>query len=562
MSGRGRTVSNLVSVLVLLLVTCAASASQPRANGLAPESPPASGGRAVPGTVWFQGYLADASTGDPISGEVDIVVQLLDQEEDGSSLWGPESHEDVVVSDGWFQLELGSVVAPLPPFDTPPYYLELTVAGEALAPRQKLGSVPTALRADATDQGVPGSDEQMIFNDAGVLAGSDTYYDNESGCYGIGRSNPSARLWIEDDDNRPALRIRNTTTEENFNVVFIERTEPLVYGDEMIDMRVPEGSDGDATFITCSAGSTVAFRVRVDGTTSLGGRLSVYTSDDHGIYVETDSDEMSSSAVRGRNEGTELFSTGVRGECLESAGAGYGGIFQGGYCGAQGSVFMPDSTGTVYGLMGLVQSGVGDCRGVHGEASGTGTNYGVYGRATGTGATNWAGYFAGDVRVTGTLNPARGGFEIDHPLDPENRYLRHSFVESPEMKNIYDGVALLDASGRAAVELPDWFEALNGEFRYQLTPVGAAAPELHIAREITNGLFEIAGGSPGLKVCWQVTGIRRDPVAREHAMEAEGEKPWAERGKYLHPELYGAPESLEIGRSTTRAAEHEATRPQ
>jgi hypothetical protein len=44
-------------------------------------------------------------------------------------------------------------------------------------------------------------------------------------------------------------------------------------------------------------------------------------------------------------------------------------------------------------------------------------------------------------------------FRIDHPLDPANKYLNHSAVESPDMKNIYDGVVTLDADGEAVVEL-------------------------------------------------------------------------------------------------------------
>ena len=87
----------------------------------------------------------------------------------------------------------------------------------------------------------------------------------------------------------------------------------------------------------------------------------------------------------------------------------------------------------------------------------------------------WAGLFDGDVNVTGTLSKGAGAFRIDHPLDPENKYLSHSFVESPDMKNIYDGVAIFDGAGEAIVTLPDWFEALNEDFRYQLTPMGAGS---------------------------------------------------------------------------------------
>jgi hypothetical protein len=58
------------------------------------------------------------------------------------------------------------------------------------------------------------------------------------------------------------------------------------------------------------------------------------------------------------------------------------------------------------------------------------------------------------------------------------------------------------------VRLLKWFEALNKDFRYQLTPIGAPAPDLHIANVITKNQFKVAGGAPGMKVCWQVTGIR------------------------------------------------------
>ena len=86
-------------------------------------------------------------------------------------------------------------------------------------------------------------------------------------------------------------------------------------------------------------------------------------------------------------------------------------------------------------------------------------------------ATNGGGYagkFYGNVEINGTLSKSAGTFKIDHPLDPENKYLYHSFVESPDMMNVYNGNVLLDNNGEAVVKLSDWFEALNMEFRYQL----------------------------------------------------------------------------------------------
>jgi hypothetical protein len=152
----------------------------------------------------------------------------------------------------------------------------------------------------------------------------------------------------------------------------------------------------------------------------------------------------------------------------------------------------------------------------------------------------------GNVDITGFLSKASGSFKIDHPLDPGKKYLYHSFVESPDMKNIYDGVVKLDANGEAIVELPEWFAALNKDFRYLLTPIGAPSPMLFIAEEISGNRFKIGGGTPGMKVSWQVTGIRQDAYANAHRIKVEEDKPEPERGYYLHPELFNQPEELGV----------------
>ncbi len=161
--------------------------------------------------------------------------------------------------------------------------------------------------------------------------------------------------------------------------------------------------------------------------------------------------------------------------------------------------------------------------------------------------------------MTGTLTKGGGAFKIDHPLDPENKYLLHSFVESPDMKNVYDGVAVLDASGEATVDLPNWFEALNSDFRYQLTAIGAPGPNLYIAQEIAGNRFKIAGGAPGKKISWQVTGIRQDAFAQANRIPVEQDKPAAERGLFLHPLARGL--SPARGIDEKGKAPMEATRP-
>jgi hypothetical protein len=155
----------------------------------------------------------------------------------------------------------------------------------------------------------------------------------------------------------------------------------------------------------------------------------------------------------------------------------------------------------------------------------------------GENSRGFAGLFVGPVRVTGALSKAGGGFLVDHPLDPANKYLSHSFVESPEMLNVYSGTVTTDQHGSARVKLPPYFEALNRDFRYQLTVIGGFA-RATIHQEIKGNEFEIRTETPQVKVCWQVTGVRKDAWAEAHRIADEEDKPSTQRGRYLHPELF------------------------
>ncbi|MGV7106718.1 hypothetical protein [Flavobacterium sp. U410] len=153
--------------------------------------------------------------------------------------------------------------------------------------------------------------------------------------------------------------------------------------------------------------------------------------------------------------------------------------------------------------------------------------------------------FTGDVTITGNLNVtgtiAKGGgtFKIDHPLDPQNKYLIHSFVESPEMMNIYSGNATTDARGYVTVILPNYFEAANKDFRYQLTTIGTFAQAI-IKEKISGNKFVIQTSTPNVEVSWQITAVRSDKFANENRIVPEKEKEKEVKGTYIHPELYGA----------------------
>jgi hypothetical protein len=281
--------------------------------------------------------------------------------------------------------------------------------------------------------------------------------------------------------------------------------------------------------------ATSGITINKDGTVAIGGESA-------GTFK---------MAIVGANTDTEL-SAGVSGLAI-SGGNGNGvtggeGIFVSGGDG-QGVArqgirsFGGNGTPTGYGGEGLVAlGGIGRGAGYQGGAGinahpGGGTN----------GATvGLAGEFFGDVLIHGNLNVlATKNFKIDHPLDPENKYLYHAAIESSEVLNVYSGNLTTDPNGEAVVTLPEWFEALNKDFRYQLTVVSQFAQAI-VAEEIKGNRFRIRSSAPNVKVSWQVTGVRNDRGLRQQPFKVEQEKSERERGHYLQPEAFDQPEEKSV----------------
>jgi hypothetical protein len=294
------------------------------------------------------------------------------------------------------------------------------------------------------------------------------------------------------------------------------------------------------------SGQTTGSAVAGFATNTIGGTNGVkgvsYSNSGIGVFGSAVSDDGDTFGVKGVSHSpsgvgvhgaavaTSSANTGVRGESAGKAGYGV-------YGEATNDSFLSSAAG----VKGASYSQIG--KGVQGVAlHTTGINFGVFGSTSSP--NGFAGYFQGRVHTTGNLsiagNLSKGGgaFKIDHPLDPENKYLYHSFVESPDMMNIYNGIVTLGKDGSAVVTLPNWFEALNREFRYQLTCIGGFSP-VYVAKKVNGNRFKIAGGKPGMEVSWQLTGVRKDSYAEAHRVQVEEMKPVAERGSYLHPEAFG-----------------------
>jgi hypothetical protein len=324
--------------------------------------------------------------------------------------------------------------------------------------------------------------------------------------------------------------------------------------------------DGNGVFGTSTTGGNgvvgyVGTATGVVGASASGDGVSGVSGTGNGVVGENysqpgDPVDPLPAGVLGQSE----LGNGVTGE--STSGSGVFGLNDGAESGVWGSNCSNDAGIGVKGTS-LAGSGVaatsllGD--GVYGDTIlGNGVE-GFSSRGAGVLGENdsggYAGVFLGNVRITGNLSKAGGGFEIDHPLDPENKYLRHSFVESPDRLNIYNGTVTTDDSGEAAVVLPDYFNALNYQCCYQLTVIGQFAQAI-VAEEVgQDNEFTIKTSEPRVTVSWQVTGIRQDPWALANRVEQEAEKIGEELGRYLHPRLWGQRDEMRIQQRSERAGQ-------
>ena len=523
----------------------------------------------IPQLINYQGILQDPKTGLPIDENKSITFSIYATATGGTALWSET--QTVSIAKGYFSVLLGSVT-PIPQtvFSGGDRYLGVKVGTDAeMTPRKRIVSVGYALMAADADK-VDGQDASAF-----AAAGH-----NHDGRY-------YTQSQLKTSDGSPPNSGSNRISWNNLKDV------PAGFADGTDDV----GTTGGVTQINVSTGMTVT---NPNGpTTTLGLKMG------HGNNINADmvdgkhasafadaSHDHFNARWSGSGNGLIIESSddagitgkghwGVVGETRQSysSGAGFSGVAGFAYSNAYGVRGTSDTGIGVYGFSGGIgvkgtstnKQGVfghsNSKEGVYGESAGGTSGYGVRGFCSGSNGTGvmgeansgssaygiwgkstggFAGYFVGNVYVTGDFSVGGNkSFKIDHPLDPANEYLYHYCIESDERYNVYSGNAVLDANGEATVKLPRWFQALNTDFRYQLTCIGGFA-QVYISEEIQNNTFKIAGGRPGMKISWQVTGVRNDAYAQQHPVKIEKEKLGPERGKYLHPELYGLPKSMGI----------------
>ncbi|MCH2021691.1 MAG: hypothetical protein MK207_04350 [Saprospiraceae bacterium] len=345
-------------------------------------------------------------------------------------------------------------------------------------------------------------------------------------------------------------------------------TVTLPGGGGTLDDAYDFGGSGAGRIITIDAGeidlttNTVSgIAIRTTNTNTGAGVVSNNTNASNSfsaIQANTNSTTSGSAAIIGNTTGSAW---GVAGQVASTATAEAGlygsnlrtngghGIYGVGFNGVVGQT--GQSTGyAVYGenLDNITPWGNGV--GVAGKGY-----YGVLGedRYLGAAAGAYGLYSNGALGATGTKT-----FRIDHPQDPENKYLRHFSIESDEVLNVYRGTATFDVSGDAIISLPSYFNEININISYQITPIGAHMPLFVKEKVNANNQFTISGGISGKEVSWAVYAERNDLYMQKHPDQktVELEKRPQEKGKYLIPSLYGASNDKAIFGTTHSRTDH------
>lgn len=478
----------------------------------------------------YQGRLLNSNN--PVNGQYDLAFRLYDALSGGNRVGSPITLTNQTVTDGLYSvtLDFGTGV-----FTGDGRWLEVAVQPTngpgftTLAPREALTAVPYAmgLMAGAVITGTISTPMLQVTNNGNLGYGVSAQTTNGIGIVGISSSNRGVH--------------GQSTTDTGVNGESISGSG--VYGLSTSGNGVAGYSSG-----TTSTGSGVAAINTGTGyglyATSSGGDGILGTGVHNGILGVTN---ISSASYAGVN-GYSAVGNGVKGETGGNLTSGVYGV----------------TTGNGWGVYGAGTSGIGvfgsssGNDGVHGEASGlnragvaglhigSSGGYAIYGSSN-VGA--YAGFFNGNVQVLNGNFSVSGGsknFKIDHPLDPANKYLYHSSIESPDMMDVYNGNITTDTRGEATVALPSYFEALNRDFRYQLTVIDGQFAQAVVSSKIKSNRFTIKTDKPNVEVSWLVTGIRHDPAAEKYRTQAEQDKPASEKGYYLQPELYGQPPSKSV----------------
>jgi len=522
-------VMRTATCISVLLVCFAARAAD--SDAVLPQPGPAAAPPAladavtIPGMFSFQGRLTDTA-GVPVpDSEYLVRFRLYEHETGGPLLW--YEAQQVSIRAGLFSVLLGSVspIESIPEHGS--LYLGMKVGEDPeMVPRTRLVSAAYCFLSSRARQ----ADTALYAVGGG--AGDNAWSRGEPDSVlftfrrlGIARGGASNMLFGDGRQTHVNLGVACTTGTQGQDLAYctVGGGDHNRAADDHCTVgggggnvangyyaTVAGGCQNTASSGNCAVGGGLGNQATVTNATVAGGKFGVASG--YCAAVGGGVDNVASAEFATVPGGSGNHASGGNAVVAGGAGNTADEVYS-----AVGGGLLNSATGlgaTVAGGEGCVASGdYGFCAGYGSSVdSGHANSVALNGQATTA---------SGQLRC-GILSKTGGTFSIDHPLRPTSAILNHYFVESPEMRNVYEGEALLDSRGRAEVSLPDYFGALNRRPRVQLTGVGSH--EVYVAEDVSGNRFAI-GGPAGTKVYWQVTGERRDQGAEAVRLMMPVEQP-------------------------------------
>ncbi len=536
----------LAAILCLVALAADDAAIAPKAaTSLKPQAPNLEmDAITIPRMLSYQGKLTD-TLGQPVpNGNYQLTFRLYTQPSGGSAIW--TEAQTIPVVTGLFSALLGAVTPISSVPDGGALYLSLQVAiNPELTPRLRIASSAYSYKADTANYALAGGTPEYTW-----VRGTPDSVLYTVGNLGIARGGACNMLYGTQRFTHVNLGVACTTgtSGQDYQSATVGGGESNTasgyfatvgggYGNTASNNCASVGggntndASGDFATVGGGHGNAAAGNIATVGggesntasnnyATAGGGELNtasfIYTTVGGG-YGNTASGTAATVGGGWQNTAPSIYAT---------VGGGFSNVASDGSATVGGGI-----RNTASGYWATVAGG-GDDTSAADYSFTTNANSVVPDGYSNSAAFNGQTATASNQTRVGTLSKASGTFTIDHPLDPHGKILNHYFIEGPEMLNIYRGSVVLDATGRAEVELPGYFDALNRNPQVVLTGIGSS--DVYLVEEVSGNRFTI-GGKPGTKVNWIATGERKDVSAEitRRMMPVEQAKTGALAGRML-----------------------------
>lgn len=537
---RARSLATVVVLAILICMIFSTAHADRKMVGLDNQVPSLDFSKAVPGQLNYQGFLVDAADSSAVTATLEMTFRLFDSETKGAELWS-ETHSAVEVNNGLFQVLLGSVT-PFSDgfFDGTDMWLQTEVGAELLTPRKPLVSTAYSHRANSAemllDYTLTDLDDRWVNEDQASSVTSAMIADGEIADTDVA---PGAAI-APDKIDGTAWTAGNDGAGSGLDADMVDgqHAADFIGMGDLDHLNAADGDPANAVYVdtagkvgigTISPLTELDVNGSVNATTYFGdgSNLTGISGGTDGDWTIDGSDMY--AAVPG-NVGIGVVTPSAKLHVVDASGnyavignaayGVYGRDVSGdnfGYLGGSGhGVYGKDNDTGTYGYLGGGGYGVYGHSSVPKENSGLPTpSSAVYGEAQGSGASgvygihtdsgnlgvlghpDYAGYFDGDVYVTGDV-----GIGVMPSAYPLNVAGMANMLEIRMPTGAVDGYMLTSDAAGVGTWQPGWWLREEELGSYWISARNAPSFRVYDDSTIYIGLCFVQNCSTGAVTNW------------------------------------------------------------